>query len=165
MGAAPIGAPGWPEFAFWTASIERVRIVSMASRSRSVAMLIGLGSNCVQAGAVRHRFVRRSPCRLDGRSTGSGSLYRGPRYPPRMPLVPRPGRPHRPARPARPGRPRRNGGRGPTGPARIVVVGDLMLDVVLLPERALESGTDVPGRVALVQGGSAANTARWLARL
>jgi sugar/nucleoside kinase (ribokinase family) len=46
-----------------------------------------------------------------------------------------------------------------------VVLGDLMLDVVLAPERALERGTDVPGRVALVQGGSAANTARWLARL
>jgi sugar/nucleoside kinase (ribokinase family) len=45
------------------------------------------------------------------------------------------------------------------------VVGDLMLDVVLAPSRALESGTDVPGRVALVQGGSAANTARWLGRL
>ncbi|MEX1171387.1 MAG: carbohydrate kinase family protein [Chloroflexota bacterium] len=49
--------------------------------------------------------------------------------------------------------------------ARIVVVGDLMMDVVLAPDRALESGSDVPGRVSLVQGGSAANTARWLARL
>ena len=33
IGAAPIGAPGWPEFAFWTASIESVRIVSIARRS------------------------------------------------------------------------------------------------------------------------------------
>jgi ribokinase len=40
-----------------------------------------------------------------------------------------------------------------------------MLDVVLAPERPLETATDVPGRIALVQGGSAANTARWLARL
>jgi sugar/nucleoside kinase (ribokinase family) len=40
-----------------------------------------------------------------------------------------------------------------------------MLDVVVIPARALESGTDVPGRVALVQGGSAANAARWLGRL
>ncbi len=40
-----------------------------------------------------------------------------------------------------------------------------MLDVVLAPARPLEAGTDVPGRVALVQGGSAANTARWLGRL
>lgn len=45
------------------------------------------------------------------------------------------------------------------------MLGDLMLDVVLAPARPLESGTDVPGRVSLVQGGSAANTARWLARL
>ena len=40
-----------------------------------------------------------------------------------------------------------------------------MLDVVLTPDRALEHATDVPGRVSLRQGGSAANTARWLARL
>lgn len=65
-------------------------------------------------------------------------------------------RPHRPRRPTR--------GRA-NGPARIVVLGDLMVDVVLAPARRLEQGTDVPGRVSLVQGGSAANTARWLARL
>src|SRR2546426_2301448 len=46
-----------------------------------------------------------------------------------------------------------------------VVVGDLMLDVVLAPSQQLELGTDVPGRVSLRQGGSAATTARWLARL
>ncbi len=40
-----------------------------------------------------------------------------------------------------------------------------MLDVVLAPDVALERGTDVPGRVSFVQGGSAANTARWLGRL
>lgn len=40
-----------------------------------------------------------------------------------------------------------------------------MVDVVLTSERPLASGTDVPGRVTLRQGGSAANTARWLARL
>jgi len=50
-------------------------------------------------------------------------------------------------------------------PPRIVVLGDLVLDVVLAPERALERGTDVPGRVALRQGGSAANAARSMARL
>jgi sugar/nucleoside kinase (ribokinase family) len=47
----------------------------------------------------------------------------------------------------------------------VVVLGDLMLDVVLTPDEPLRGGTDVPGRVALRQGGSAANTARWLARL
>lgn len=60
--------------------------------------------------------------------------------------------------------PRRRPARHP-GTPRVVVLGDLMLDVVLAPDRPLESGTDVPGRVSLVQGGSAANTARWLARL
>ena len=46
-----------------------------------------------------------------------------------------------------------------------VVLGDLALDVVLVPARPVEHGTDVPGAVRLHQGGSAANTARWLARL
>ena len=50
-------------------------------------------------------------------------------------------------------------------PPRVLVVGDLMVDVVLAPERELEASTDVPGVVRLRQGGSAANTARWLARL
>jgi len=47
----------------------------------------------------------------------------------------------------------------------VIVVGDLTLDVVLSPDRALLSGTDVPGAVRLRQGGSAANAARWLGRL
>ena len=45
------------------------------------------------------------------------------------------------------------------------MLGDLALDIVIVPARPLETSTDVPGRVAFVQGGSAANTARWLARL
>ncbi len=50
-------------------------------------------------------------------------------------------------------------------PPTVVVLGDLTLDVVLAPVRPLERGTDVPGKVILCQGGSAANTARWLGRL
>jgi sugar/nucleoside kinase (ribokinase family) len=50
-------------------------------------------------------------------------------------------------------------------PPRIVTVGDLRLDAVIRPSRPLERGTDVPGDVLLRQGGSAANTARWVARL
>ena len=52
-----------------------------------------------------------------------------------------------------------------TAPARVLVLGDLVLDVVLAPSRPIESGTDVPGTVGIRQGGSAANTAHWLARL
>lgn len=48
---------------------------------------------------------------------------------------------------------------------RVLVLGDLVLDVVLTPARPIEIGTDVPGSVGIRQGGSAANTARWLARL
>jgi sugar/nucleoside kinase (ribokinase family) len=56
-------------------------------------------------------------------------------------------------------------GRARPRPPRVTVVGDLTLDVVVAPARPLEHGTDVPGRVLLRQGGSAANAARWLARL
>jgi sugar/nucleoside kinase (ribokinase family) len=73
-----------------------------------------------------------------------------------MPSIRRPARTGRPIRAARTDRP---------GPPRIVVVGDLVLDVVVAPARPLEAGTDVPGRVQFVQGGSAATTARWLGRL
>jgi sugar/nucleoside kinase (ribokinase family) len=66
-----------------------------------------------------------------------------------------------PRRLATPGRPRRSAQRGPA----VVVVGDLVIDVMLLPDRDLERGTDVPGRVRLRQGGSATTTARWLGRL
>lgn len=45
------------------------------------------------------------------------------------------------------------------------MLGDLMLDAVIVPVRTLERGTDVPGRIRLRQGGSAANAARWLGRL
>ncbi len=52
----------------------------------------------------------------------------------------------------------------PTGPT-VVVLGDLVIDVVIAPDRALERGTDVTGRIQLRQGGSAASTARWLGRI
>lgn len=40
-----------------------------------------------------------------------------------------------------------------------------MLDVVLAPDGPLRLGTDARGRVTFAQGGSAATTARWAARL
>ena len=48
---------------------------------------------------------------------------------------------------------------------RLVFLGDLALDVVLRPDTRLALGTDVPGRVEFRAGGSAANAARWAARL
>ena len=48
---------------------------------------------------------------------------------------------------------------------RLVFLGDLALDVVLRPETRLALGTDAPGRVEFRAGGSAANAARWAARL
>ncbi|HEX5149100.1 MAG TPA: carbohydrate kinase family protein, partial [Candidatus Limnocylindrales bacterium] len=83
-----------------------------------------------------------------------------------MPSIRRPTRPARLRRSVgRPGRTAESGAPSPPGPSRFVVLGDLVLDVVVAPARPLEAGTDVPGRIAFVQGGSAANAARWLARL
>ena len=48
---------------------------------------------------------------------------------------------------------------------RIVVLGDVVVDVVLAPAGDLENGTDIPGRVMLRQGGSGTTTARWLGRI
>lgn len=67
--------------------------------------------------------------------------------------MPAPRRLVRPTRRAAPDRP------------AVVVLGDLVVDVVLAPDRDIERGTDVTGRVMLRQGGSAASTARWLGRL
>ncbi len=50
-------------------------------------------------------------------------------------------------------------------PPHTVVLGDLLLDVVVAPLVPMALATDVPGRISLRQGGSAATTACWLARL
>jgi len=55
--------------------------------------------------------------------------------------------------------------RGASRPPRVLVLGDLVLDVVLTASVPIEVGTDVPGSVHIRQGGSAANSARWMARL
>ena len=47
---------------------------------------------------------------------------------------------------------------------RLVVLGDLLLDVVVTPERPVERGTDVPGRISFRRGGSAANVAAAFVR-
>jgi sugar/nucleoside kinase (ribokinase family) len=44
------------------------------------------------------------------------------------------------------------------------VLGDLLLDVVVAPERPIEEGTDVPGTLRLRRGGSAANVAEAFVR-
>jgi ribokinase len=45
----------------------------------------------------------------------------------------------------------------------VIVVGDLMVDVVVRPERALQHGSDTTSTIEIGGGGSAANTACWLA--
>jgi sugar/nucleoside kinase (ribokinase family) len=53
----------------------------------------------------------------------------------------------------------------PSQPPALVALGDLLLDVVVTPERPIERGTDVPGRLGFRRGGSAATTAAGFARL
>lgn len=69
-----------------------------------------------------------------------------------------PGDDRRPRKPTRAGEHNRAG-------APVVVVGDLLLDVIVSSRSALRRATDVEGEVRFCQGGSAATTARWLARL
>jgi ribokinase len=48
---------------------------------------------------------------------------------------------------------------------RIVVVGDLLTDVLAVHSTPIAAGTDTAARIELTGGGSAANTAAWLAEL
>ena len=49
--------------------------------------------------------------------------------------------------------------------ADVLVIGDVMVDVVTRPEGPLQHGSDVRSRIRAVGGGSAANTACWLAAI
>lgn len=48
---------------------------------------------------------------------------------------------------------------------RVVVVGDVAVDVLVAPSTAPVTGADVPARIRLSPGGAGANTAAWLAHL
>jgi sugar/nucleoside kinase (ribokinase family) len=48
---------------------------------------------------------------------------------------------------------------------RIVVLGDLNVDIVAVQETSLAHGSDTPARVSLHAGGGGANVAAWLAKL
>ncbi len=47
----------------------------------------------------------------------------------------------------------------------ILVIGDVMVDVVVVPTGPLQQGSDTPSSVRSIGGGSGANTACWLAAL
>lgn len=47
----------------------------------------------------------------------------------------------------------------------VLVIGDLMVDVVVVPAGPLRHGSDTPASVRSIGGGSGANTACWLASL
>jgi sugar/nucleoside kinase (ribokinase family) len=50
-------------------------------------------------------------------------------------------------------------------PPRIVVVGDVAVDVLVEPSTPAVWGADVPARIRFAAGGAGANTAAWLAHL
>ena len=49
--------------------------------------------------------------------------------------------------------------------SRVVVVGDVAVDVLVVPSLPPVAGADVPARIRMTAGGAAANTAAWLAHL
>ncbi len=49
-------------------------------------------------------------------------------------------------------------------PGRVLVIGDVMRDVVVLPRGRIRPGTDQQASVTVLPGGSGANQAAWLAR-
>ena len=49
--------------------------------------------------------------------------------------------------------------------SRVVVVGDVVSDIVVVPAHEPERGTDTPASVTITGGGAAANVAAWLADL
>jgi sugar/nucleoside kinase (ribokinase family) len=50
-------------------------------------------------------------------------------------------------------------------PLSICTIGDLMLDVVVVPERSLAADADTPATIRLSAGGQAANVAAWTSAL
>ncbi|MGH2885019.1 MAG: carbohydrate kinase family protein [Solirubrobacteraceae bacterium] len=50
-------------------------------------------------------------------------------------------------------------------PPSVCTVGDLILDVIVLPDRALVPDADTPARIRLAAGGQAANVAAWVSAL
>jgi sugar/nucleoside kinase (ribokinase family) len=53
----------------------------------------------------------------------------------------------------------------PPRPPRICTIGDLILDVVVLPDRPLAPDGDTPAEIRLAAGGQAANVAAWASAL
>ena len=54
---------------------------------------------------------------------------------------------------------------GGRGPVSICAIGDLILDVVVLPDRSLLPDADTPATIRLTAGGQAANVAAWVSAL
>jgi sugar/nucleoside kinase (ribokinase family) len=52
-----------------------------------------------------------------------------------------------------------------TAPPLICTIGDLVLDVIVLPERPLAPDGDTPAQIRLAAGGQAANVAAWASAL
>ena len=50
-------------------------------------------------------------------------------------------------------------------PLSICTIGDLILDVVVLPDRPLVPDADTPATIRLAAGGQAANVAAWASAL
>ena len=138
------------------ARMPGIRLLDAIDRERPDRVdgqLVEVGGDGHRAGSDRSGWAGGGP-RL-------GHCSRRPGYPPAMPPI-RPAADGRlPRRPSRPS-PGRRAGRAASADRRARRP-DARCRA--RPGARARIGTDVPGRVSLVQGGSAATTARWLGRL
>ena len=118
--------------------------------------------------SARPAARRRARDARRARDHGQGRDARAPRALPRGQRRREPGhQPRARAGERRPGRAGRGRGRRLRGrlAMRVLVVGDVALDVLVVPATAPVPGADVPARIRTRPGGAGANTAAWLAHL
>ena len=159
----PMGAPGCPELACCTPSMDEG---ADGVDRKPLELVRGEGHRCLRVRGTRWRGCARRWG--DGQRGGFGreaqsyragrrgpSPHSGPRSPRSRALRPAPGPQTLPAvrEPAMPppGTVARHVAPG-TGRPAVVVLGDLVVDVVFAPDRDLKRGTDVTGRVHAAPG-------------
>src|SRR3954469_10841049 len=77
-GASAIGVPGWPELAFWTASIDSVRIVLMHSSSRAARSVVTDNAALLLGGVAGSHATRTDrPDTVRGRLSGPTKARKG----------------------------------------------------------------------------------------
>ena len=149
-------------------SPEEVAAVVRARDERRRGRARDRGGESAAAGrAAGPRATRPRARRRAGASRARGSGRQGRHAVPARPVPQRDrrGEPRgeRATRAPQRGARRARGGRSRRPMTRVVVLGDVMVDVVTRLSGPVAPGSDSPARIAFEGGGQAANTAAWLA--